>query len=88
MFDKDKRHDKLALKYPLLIYIRVALGEVMVDDELLVVEFKKHNGIMRTPELNDFQYDSRHILRLLNQERIIKLKMEVYLLSDDIDLFG
>jgi predicted transcriptional regulator of viral defense system len=57
----------------------------MIDDTLLIQEFKKHNGIMRTSELNDLRYDSRYILRLLNEEKIVKLKKGVYQLSEDID---
>ncbi|WP_298840626.1 type IV toxin-antitoxin system AbiEi family antitoxin domain-containing protein [Clostridium sp.] len=57
----------------------------MIDNKLLIEEFKKHNGIMRTSELNNICIDSRNILRLLNEEKIIKLKKGVYQLSDDID---
>ena len=57
----------------------------MIDNKLLIKEFKKHNGIMRTSELNNICIDSRNILRLLNEEKIVKLKKGVYQLSDDID---
>lgn len=57
----------------------------MIDYNLLITEFKKCNGIMKTSELNILGYNSRNILQLLNQEKIVKLKKGVYQLSDDID---
>ncbi len=57
----------------------------MINYDLLITEFKKCNGIMRTAELNTLGFNSRSILQLLNEEKIVKLKKGVYQLSDDID---
>lgn len=57
----------------------------MIDYSRLIKEFKKHNGVMRTSELNNLGFNSRHILELLNEEKMVKLKRGVYQLSGDID---
>lgn len=57
----------------------------MIDYNLLIKEFKKHNGIMKTSELNTIGFNSRNILQFLKEEKIIKLKRGIYQLSDDID---
>lgn len=57
----------------------------MMDYEMLVKIFKSYNGIMKTSELNEIGVDSRHILKFLNEDKIVKLKRGVYQLSDDID---
>jgi predicted transcriptional regulator of viral defense system len=57
----------------------------MINYSKLKKEFKKHNGVMRTWELNKVGFNSRNILHFLNEEKIVKLKRGVYQLSDDID---
>lgn len=57
----------------------------MINYDLLITEFKKHNGIMKTSELNDIGLNSRNITKLLDEEKIIKLKKGIYQLSSDID---
>lgn len=57
----------------------------MIDYSRIIKKFKEHNGVMKTSELNNIGFNSRYILHLLNEGKIIKLKKGVYQLSDDID---
>lgn len=57
----------------------------MIDYDLLNIEFQKHNGVMKTSELNNIGLNSRSISKLLNEKKIVKLKKGIYQLSSDID---
>ena len=57
----------------------------MIDYNLLVKEFKKHDGVMKTSELNTFGLNSRGLRELLEKDKIVKIKKGVYQLANDID---
>lgn len=57
----------------------------MINNKLLIKEFKNHNGLMRTCELNDIGINSKQILQLLEEGTVFKIKRGVYQLSNDID---
>lgn len=57
----------------------------MIDYNLLVKEFKKHDGVMKTSELNTFGLNSRGLRELLEEDKIVKIKKGVYQLANDID---
>jgi predicted transcriptional regulator of viral defense system len=57
----------------------------MIDYNLLVKEFKKHDGVMKTSELNTFGLNSRDLRELLEEDKIVKVKKGVYQLANDID---
>lgn len=57
----------------------------MIDYNLLVKEFKKHDGVMKTSELNTFGLNSRDLRELLEEDKIVKIKKGVYQLANDID---
>ena len=39
----------------------------MINNKLLIKEFKNHNGLMRTSELNNIGINSKQILKLLEE---------------------
>jgi predicted transcriptional regulator of viral defense system len=57
----------------------------MIDYNLLVKEFKKHDGVMKTSELNTFGLNSRNLRGLLEEDKIVKIKKGVYQLANDVD---
>jgi len=54
----------------------------LITIEELKKEFKNHDGIMRTAELNDIGLDSRKILRLREENILNRIKTGVYEFKD------
>jgi predicted transcriptional regulator of viral defense system len=50
----------------------------MIDKDVIIREFHKHGGVLKTSELNSVGLSSRQIKKLLNDEFIIKIKFGFY----------
>ena len=56
----------------------------MIPIDKVKIEFEKHGGVLKTPELNNLGLSSRQIKKLLEEEVISKIKYGFYELTDNV----
>lgn len=56
-----------------------------MDKDVIIREFHKYGGVLKTSELNSIGLSSRQIKKLLNDEFIIKIKFGFYELADAVN---
>ncbi|MDD2402828.1 MAG: hypothetical protein PHI90_04760 [Clostridia bacterium] len=57
----------------------------MIDKDVIIREFHKNGGVLKTFELNSIGLSSRQIKKLLNDEFIVKIKFGFYELVDAVN---
>ncbi len=57
----------------------------MINKNLIIEEFHKYGGVLKTSELNNIGLSSRQIKKLLNDEFIVKIKFGFYELLDVVN---
>jgi predicted transcriptional regulator of viral defense system len=57
----------------------------VINKNLIIEEFHKYGGVLKTSELNNIGLSSRQIKKLLNDEFIVKIKFGFYELLDVVN---